>query len=227
MQTSYKVFMYKVQSDDQTIINYSYVIVDKQTNEAAIIDPAWNIEVFLDLFEKSNIKPKFILLTHSHEDHVNLVTPLTELFDLNVYMSKTEIEHYNYTSKNLIAIEKDYQCINLGVTQIKCLNTPGHTAGSLSFLLSDSLFTGDTLFIEGCGLCAEGGSPYELFHSIQKIKKHVSSDMKVFPGHSYGATPGCTFEYVLKNNLYCLIEDIESFVAFRTRKNQINLFEFK
>ncbi|WP_268964163.1 MBL fold metallo-hydrolase, partial [Paenibacillus sinensis] len=79
----------------------------------------------------------------------------------------------------------------LGDTQITCILTPGHTYGSACYLTSDHLFTGDTVFIEGCGLCdTVGGDPEQMFHSIQRIKSAINPMVQIFPGHSYGKNPG-------------------------------------
>lgn len=84
--------------------------------------------------------------------------------------------------------------------------TPGHTAGGICFLLKDSLFTGDTIFMEGCGICnLDGGSPEKMFESIQKLKGFVSNDIKVFAGHSYGRQQGIKWKELLSENLYLAI----------------------
>ena len=168
----------------------------------------------------------YLVLTHSHFDHVNLVKPLLEKYDPQVVMSAKEIDYYKFTCRNLTPIEND-DSLKLGNTDIKCLLTPGHTAGSTCFLLSDSLFTGDTIFTEGCGSCnTDGGSPEEIYSSIQMIKNTVPPDMFIYPGHSYGKTPGHSLNHLLKENIYFHIDKLEHFISFRMRKNQNNILNF-
>lgn len=206
--------------------NYCYIIIDTTTNFTAIIDPAWELTTIEKLLKKINANLVTILLTHSHFDHVNLVKPLLEKYDSQVVMSAKEIDYYKFTCRNLTPIENG-DSLKLGNTDIKCLLTPGHTAGSTCFLLSDSLFTGDTIFTEGCGSCnTAGGNPEEMYSSIQMIKNTVPPDISIYPGHSFGKTPGHSLSHLLKENIYFHIDKLEHFISFRMRKNQNNLLDF-
>ena len=206
--------------------NYCYIIIDTTTNFTALIDPAWELSTIEEFLKKINANLVTILLTHSHFDHVNLVKPLLKEYDPQVIMSAKEIDYYKFTCRNLTPIENG-DSLKLGNTDIKCLLTPGHTAGSTCFLLSDSLFTGDTIFTEGCGSCnTDGGSPEEMYSSIQMIKNTVLPDTFIYPGHSYGKTPGHSLSYLLKENIYFHIDKLEHFISFRMRKNQNNLLDF-
>jgi hydroxyacylglutathione hydrolase len=209
------------------IINYSYLIFDHFSGQAAIVDPAWELETVLCRLREAGAKLSTILLTHSHFDHVDLVKPLLQRFDARVVISRREMEFYNFCCPNLYPVDHGDK-IQVGQTAISCLLTSGHTAGGMCFLLRDSLFTGDTIFIEGCGICtAPGGSPSEMFKSIQMIKKTVEPHVSVFPGHSFGKTPGCRLDSLLKENLYFQINRENWFVDFRMRKGQKNFFDFK
>lgn len=206
--------------------NYNYIIVDNHSREAAIIDPAWDLDLILEKLSQLDVKPRSILLTHSHNDHVNLAQPLAKYFDAKVYMSEAEMKYYGFFIENMHSFG-DMDEIRLGRTSITCLVTPGHTAGSTCFLLSGHLFSGDTLFIEGCGICnVPGGSPDDMFMSIRRIKETVSPLVRVYPGHSYGKAPGYPLAYLLEQNIYMQIADKDTFVNFRMRKNQRNLFRF-
>ncbi|WP_234025574.1 MBL fold metallo-hydrolase [Bacillus paralicheniformis] len=225
LDQTYVVYQFKVRHAN--IINYNYIIVDLQSGRSAIVDPAWNMGLITSIFREIGTEPDIVLLTHSHYDHVNLVDEFTECYDVKVYMSRMEISNYGFASQNLIPVE-DEDIIHLGGTSITCLLTPGHTAGGMSFLLKGSMFTGDTVFIEGCGVCdMPGGSPEQMFSSIQKIKRLVSPSVRIFPGHSFGKEPGYPISYLLENNMYFLIDEQSHFVNFRMRKNQKHVFDFK
>ncbi len=75
-------------------VNYSYIVVDKKTKSAFIVDPAWELNKIADKLYQLNVDLLVIFLTHSHYDHINLVNPLIKRFNPNVYMSKREINHY-------------------------------------------------------------------------------------------------------------------------------------
>lgn len=206
--------------------NYAYIIVDKTSRQTAIVDPAWELRTITERLEKLDVRLTTILLTHSHYDHVNLVNPLVDRFGAQVYMSAREIDYYHFTSKNLHSVQ-DQDVITLGESGITCLLTPGHTAGGICYFSAGSLFTGDTIFTEGCGICnGEGGSPEEMFETIQKIKNTVHPGVRVYPGHSYGKDPGYTLAHLMKENIYFLINKKNYFVDFRMRENQPDFFRF-
>ncbi|WP_366296271.1 MBL fold metallo-hydrolase [Paenibacillus sp. AN1007] len=219
MTTSeYKV--YPIKSSYGGFINYSYIVIDAHTQEAAVIDPSWDLASILNILEAESAELTHILLTHSHPDHVHLVQALLDRFDPKVYMGAAEIEFFNYQCANLHAV-KDQDTILLGSTLISCIHTPGHTPGSICFSLKNCIFTGDTLFAEGCGICSErGGDPALMYHSLQTIRNRVHPSVHVYPAHSFGVEPGQKLYLVLERNIYFNIFDEEQFVAFRMRKNQ-------
>lgn len=220
-------FIHTIKVKYQSIINYTYLIVDLYAKESAIIDPAWEFNTMVNRIKDLKSKLTTILLTHSHFDHVNMVQPLVERYGAQVYMCKKEIDFYNYRCRNLNAINQN-DIIQLGQTTISCLYTPGHTVGSNCFLLDDGLFTGDTIFIEGCGIChARGGSPEAMYDSIQRIKAMVPEHAGIYPGHSFGKEPGVPLRDVAKNNIYFLFQKKKSFIDFRMRKGQRGIFDFQ
>ncbi|MFC1667954.1 MBL fold metallo-hydrolase [Chlamydiota bacterium] len=207
--------------------NYSYLVINTESRETVIIDPSWQTEKIDKKIHELNLYPKAILITHSHFDHAGSVDYLTKKYGLNVYMSKDEIDYYGFHCSNLVAL-KDDEIIPFGTSGIKPILTPGHTKGGMCYLIDGNYFTGDTIFTEGCGICwGDGADPREMYSSIQKIKKNISSETKIFPGHSYGEEPGKPFSYLLKNNIYININSEEEFISFRMRKNQSGLFNFK
>ena len=206
--------------------NFTYLIVDSKSKEAAIIDPAWELNPILNKIKKLNATLKCILLTHSHFDHTNLINSLLKHFNPKVFMHKKEINCYNFRCKNLQPIDH-LDKIKLGSTHITTLFTPGHTAGSCCFLLEEDLFTGDTLFTEGCGICyGKGSSPKAMFQSLQMIKSTINHDTHIYPAHSFGKAPGQPFNKLLKENIYLQFDNEADFVAFRMRENQWGFFNF-
>ncbi len=212
----YRVIKLRMKNYD--IINYTYIVIDTLSKQAAVIDPAWEMAKIVSVVEGYEVRLSKILVTHSHHDHVNLVEPLVELYNSAVFMSRQEIDYYRYSCKNLNAL-RDGEKVDLGETKIGSVLTPGHSAGSTCFSLPDAIFTGDTIFTEGCGVCfLPGGSPYKMFDSIQKVKKLISTDTLVFPGHSYKFEPGKNTEFLMEYNIYFQIEDRELFADFRMRQ---------
>ena len=113
--------------------NNVYIIVNKLSSSAAIIDPACDLCEITDAISRWNISLDKVLLTHSHEDHIRRVNDLVALYNCDVYISKMEADYYFYDCNNLQLFE-DEDVLNVGDTRISCLLTPGHTAGSTCFL---------------------------------------------------------------------------------------------
>lgn len=225
--TNSSYYLYKLKTRFMQFYNYTYIGIDKLSNKAFVIDPSWEPLKILKVLEDHDAKLDKILLTHSHMDHTNLVSKLVKQFNSKVYISEIESTYYNYQSKNLMLV-KDLDTIVVGNTKINCLVTPGHTKGSICFLSDENLFTGDTIFIEGCGICnASGGSAKEMYHSILRLKDMISENTRIYPGHSFGESPGKTMEFVSKNNIYFHIDNIEHFIKYRNRPNNKGLFNFK
>ena len=82
--------------------------------------------------------------------------------------------------------------LSVGPVEIECLHTPGHTPGSQCFRIQNTLVSGDTLFIDGCGrVDLPGSDPEQMYHSLQKLKA-LPDDTLLLPGHNYSAVPNAT-----------------------------------
>ncbi|CAH1200612.1 putative polyketide biosynthesis zinc-dependent hydrolase BaeB [Paenibacillus plantiphilus] len=218
--------VYSLRTSSLRFINYCYLIVEKASNYAILVDPAWEWETITGKLEELQVQLKAILLTHSHQDHVHLVQPLLDVYDPQVYMSRCEMDDYRYDCRNLNALQ-DSDILSVGGLKIAALLTPGHTSGSMCYHMQGVLFTGDTLFTEGCGNCnTKGGSAEQMFESIQRLRL-LPTHTRIFPGHSFGHPPGQTLGYLLKENIYMLIHNKEQFVHFRNRKNQSTNARFR
>jgi len=164
--------------------NFSYLVYDVNTFDAAIVDPCGYVELIKEECQKLPfIRPKYILLTHGHEDHVSGIDELLEFF-------KAPILAY---PKNLIKHDISIahkQKLKLGNSFIECLYSPGHTKDSVIYHLCDdsAIFTGDTLFIDCCGYC----EPESMFATMKEIIFPLADSNIVYSGHDYGSTPFAT-----------------------------------
>ncbi|MBN2440196.1 MAG: MBL fold metallo-hydrolase [Spirochaetales bacterium] len=207
--------------------NYVYLVADEKSKKAVLVDPVWEKSMVVEVMEEKGITLTHILLTHSHPDHVFLADSLARDTGCIVHMSQIEIDYYNFNCHNLVPLNNNEQFF-CGNTLITPILTPGHTKGSLCYMIGNNLFTGDTLFIEGCGLCwGKGADPEEMFESLQMLKQIIPGQMKIYPGHRFGVKPGLQFENVLQYNIYLDFKKKEEFIKYRMRKNQHLLFAFK
>ena len=86
------------------MLNMIYLIWDKKTKEAALVDPAWDLSEVLDFINNNKLSLKKILLTHSHHDHVNSVDKLLSLHDIPIYINKIEANFWGKKYDNLIGL---------------------------------------------------------------------------------------------------------------------------
>lgn len=217
---------HKLKMHNPGFINYTYIVENVESKKGIIIDPSWEIDKLLRTITIHKIIPCAILLTHSHYDHTNLVNRIVNIYpDIKVYISKVEANYYNFTSKNLLYIE-DEATLTINGFNIGCYLTPGHTKGSMIYHIDNNLYTGDTIFTEGCGICSgRGGSSKDMYYSVQFIKK-LSGDNIIWPGHAFRYSPGYTLSHLFTENLYFLIEDKDLFIKFSDRRNINNAFNF-
>lgn len=207
--------------------NYSYLGADAAKGAAFLVDPAWELAKIEDAIRQSATRCECILLTHAHPDHVDLADELAVRHEIPVYMSSQEIEKYQFRCSNLTPLDEQDR-IPIGSGNVTPILTPGHTYGSMCFLFEGNLFTADTLFAEGCGMCfGEGSDPAELFHSIQRLKAMIPPETRIFPGHSYGLPPGQPFSRLLTQNIYLQFEKEQDFIAYRMRSGQTGWANFQ
>jgi hydroxyacylglutathione hydrolase len=201
-----------------SIVNYSYLVVDRVTNRSVIIDPAWDIEKIYAALTSTGTMLSGILLTHSHPDHIHLAEPLAAKYHCPVWMSHEEIAASRLNIQQLTGI--NMVPWSVGRIIIQPILTPGHTLGSTCYLIGNNLFTGDTLFAEGCGICADTQAAYDMFTSLEFLKNRLTPETRIFPGHVYGKPPGQMFSQLLKDNIYLQFANHRDFAAYRLRKGQ-------
>src|SRR5690606_17924103 len=145
-------------------------------------------------------------LTHHHHDHINALEPLLQrLPGIRAYAQSAEIEF----SPELEAFGEKIEGVSPGETiqvgelDVRCLHTPGHSPGAQCLLAQDSLFSGDTLFICGCGRCdLPGGDPRAMFDSLHRVLGVLPDETIVYPGHDYAERPTSTIHAEKRTNPY-------------------------
>ncbi|KAF2087799.1 putative hydroxyacylglutathione hydrolase [Saccharata proteae CBS 121410] len=164
--------------------NYAYLVSDDKTKEAVIIDPANPPEVLPVLKEKTSsgaIKLSKIINTHHHHDHAGGNGEILKHFKLPIIGGKNCIHRTTTPAHN------ETFTIGDGI-KVTALHTPCHTQDSICYFFEDgndkAVFTGDTLFIGGCGRFFEGNAE-EMDTALNKVLAALPDDTKVYPGHEY------------------------------------------
>lgn len=174
-----------------------YILIDEKTREGAIIDPGGDELELERIIKDLDFKPKFMLLTHAHMDHVGGVEYLSKLLKIPFYMHENE-EHYiendNTVFGNIRKADgflKEDTKLNIGNLDIKVIHTPGHTQGGVCFLVDGKLFSGDTLFQGSIGRTDfPGGDMNTILNSIKDKLLILGDEVEVYPGHGPKTTIG-------------------------------------
>tara|TARA_B100001964_G_scaffold219518_1_gene261662 strand:- start:2715 stop:3398 length:684 start_codon:yes stop_codon:yes gene_type:complete len=202
--------------------NFAYIVGSSSSREVAVVDPAWDIAGLLDVINERGYKLVAALVTHYHPDHcggsfgsnnVNGVAELLETNPVRIYTNKVEadgLKKVTGISDNDMKKVESGDKLKIGNIEIEFLHTPGHTPGSQCFMVKQTLVSGDTLFIDGCGrVDLPGSSSEDMFHSLQKLAT-LPDDTLLLPGHNYSQVPRATMEETKRINTYMRINDLET-----------------
>jgi hydroxyacylglutathione hydrolase len=195
--------------------NFVYLIEDRASGRAAVVDPAWDVPQVLALAERDGVRITDILLTHSHHDHINGIEEVLRRYDAQLHLLRDEARFWG-SYLDLPTLHRGGDHIALGETDIEVLHTPGHTPGSACYRVADQLITGDTLFVFGCGRCdLRGGDPEQMFHTLKDMGQHLPSDITILPGHNYAEKPLSTLGEQIEGNPFMHFDDLGRFVTYR------------
>lgn len=194
---------------DDNSSSYTYLIGSRPGGMAAIIDPVLGDEAFyLQRLHAHRLKLAYALDTHIHADHVTALGKLRELTGCITIMSE-------YSEAPCVSHRvRDGETIALEDIVITVLHTPGHTNDSLSYLMADRVFTGDTLLIGGTGRTDfQHGNPYaqyeSLFHKLLKLPDQTL----VYPGHDYNGNRVSTIGEQRRHNPRLQVKSPEQYAA--------------
>jgi sulfur dioxygenase len=170
-----------IQLFDPASCTYTYLLFDAATRDALIIDPVdEQLERDLARLREHGLKLLWSVETHAHADHITSAGVLAE--HTGAQTAAPAGCHIGTAAVQL----QDGDVLRFGNEQIKALHTPGHTAGSMSYLWRDHVFTGDTLLVDGCGRTDfQSGSALDLYRSLTQVLFALPDETTVWPGHDY------------------------------------------
>lgn len=191
----------------------AYLLTNEETKKAVIIDPGMNPASLIRKLDGLEIEA--ILLTHAHFDHIGGVDEIRKLKGCPVYLHDLEADWLTDPKRNGslrwpelgVAISSDpaeyalddRMTLSLIGTTFKVMHTPGHSPGSVSFLMDNHLFGGDVLFRQSVGRTDLPGGSADVLHDSIHEKLYVLDDgVIVYPGHG----PRTTIGYERDNNPY-------------------------
>ena len=166
--------------------NNVFVVRDKNSGEAVLIDAANEHELLLDVCRATGVRR--VLTTHGHWDHIQAVTALRDA-GIEVGIADADaamLPSYDFTIP-------DNDVLTVGGLRFRAIHTPGHTPGSTCFELEGHpvVFSGDTLFPGGAGNTATKGASFdEIISSIDRRLFTLPAETLVLPGHGLDTTVG-------------------------------------
>jgi len=196
-----------------------YIVACPETKEAIIIDPGFEsvseAEKVFKFIEEKALKPKFVVNTHGHPDHIcgnglvkgKFQTPIL-IHEKDAFMLGrlggviAKFAGFENSSPSADALLKDGDIISFGKINLKVMHTPGHSPGSISLVGKKEVFTGDTLFAGSIGRTdIPRGSVLDIKESLRKLAC-LPDDFKVYPGHG----PTTTIGEEKRSNPFLLVE---------------------
>ena len=169
--------------------NNAYLIVSPDTNEGIIIDAPMEPEVLLQ--EALNIDVKYILITHRHQDHLAGLSTIREKTGALIGVHGEDAEALPMEADLLLKDQDNIVVANINMT---VLHTPGHTPGSVCYLVEDNIFSGDTLFPGGPGHSSSAGKLSQTINSITEKLFVLPDSLSLLPGHGKEGVLGVSKE---------------------------------
>ncbi|MHB1713156.1 MAG: MBL fold metallo-hydrolase [Acidimicrobiales bacterium] len=195
------------------MLNFVYLIGDRASGEAVIVDPAYGVEDLLAVLAADGMHCIGALATHYHPDHVGGdmmgrgiegIACLLESAPVPIHVQADEapwVERSTGVSASDLVAHEGGDIVHVGEVPITLIHTPGHTPGSQCFLVGGRLVAGDTLFLEGCGRTdLPGGDPGAMYESLTTRLAHVPDETVLYPGHLYSPESSATLGATRRHN---------------------------
>ena len=198
----------------QQMVNFVYAIGDRETGEAVLVDPAYDVNGLVDVLEADGMRCTGVLATHYHPDHVGGsmmgfelegIAALLNRVDVPIHIQADEADFVRkvtgVTDESLVQ-HASGDIVRVGDVEIELIHTPGHTPGSQCFFVDGRLVAGDTLFLDGCGrMDLPGADPAQMYESLTQKLARVPDDAVLYPGHRYSLESSATMGITRERNI--------------------------
>lgn len=186
---------------------YAYLIGDRNTGEAIVVDPADDVDLLIQLSERNGLRIVSIVNTHGHVDHIMGNAEMKAKTGAKIVIHEAEapyLEKIGTFWLNMFNARRsppadhvltDEDVLSVGSQSWQVLHTPGHTPGGICLYQAalGICLTGDTLFVGSVGRVDGPRSSWvQLLDSIRNRLLVLPGETKIYPGHNYGAAPFST-----------------------------------
>ncbi|MBX3284523.1 MAG: MBL fold metallo-hydrolase [Acidimicrobiales bacterium] len=210
----------------EQMVNFVYLIGDRETGEAVVVDPAYDQQGILDVLAADGMRLAGALATHYHADHVGGslggmaqitgIAELLELADVPIHVQADEVEWVAKSTRvgtDHLTPHASGDTVMVGEIPITLIHTPGHTPGSQCFLVDGKLVAGDTLFLDGCGRTdLPGSNPEDMYLSLTQRLAQVPDEAVLYPGHLYSEKPSATMAETRRRNVVFRPQNLEQWL---------------
>ena len=208
------------------MVNFAYLVGDRETGEAVVVDPAYNVDDILAVLEADDMRLVGALGTHYHADHIGGsmmgfavvgIADLLERVAVPIHIQRDEADYVRKTTgvgDDDLQLHDSGDVVSVGAIDIELIHTPGHTPGSQCFLVANRLVAGDTLFLDGCGRTdLPGSDSREMYYSLTQRLAKVPDDAVLYPGHLYSPEPSAPMGETRQNNFVFRPRSVEQWTA--------------
>lgn len=190
--------------------NFGYLIGDRPTGAAALVDPAHDPDLLVERARSQNLSVEAILNTHGHSDHTNGNARIRELTGAPV------VAHRSASPSPDRPLD-DGETLELGGLTLRVLHVPGHADDHLLFHLPDHrvALTGDLLFVGKIGGTTGERAAREEYESLSRVLDELADENTVWPGHDYGCRPASTIGLEKATNPFLGCDGFDEFFELK------------
>ncbi len=185
--------------------NFVYLLVDDQTKDAVVVDSGWETGPIVEAAKANRARVRLVVATHEHFDHTSTLRTLAKETGAKVAAhASSPIDHD-------VSLH-DGEKLEVGLSSLRVMHTPGHTEDSICLYDGREVFTGDTLFVGTIGKFERNGAE-AIYHSLHEVILGLPDQTVVYPGHDYGGSPSSSIGEERSGNPYLAPRNLREFLS--------------